>query len=318
MAFVKYRYKTKYNLKGKSLQIPKTNTDHGNPQAHPEKLGDVDAEETLYNEKLRKQLEKSDLYVSFTKAAKKLRYTLNSGGLVFDDTKEQSFAKEIIYRIMEEALAYIVNLQQGIFFAATHHIRALLELYASTEYVLSEAGRKNRFLERFHQFPNLTFYKVFHQHDNAFLKLSEEICKQFFSEFDELKPEIFEAFGKKKPEELLQLPTWLGNAKIATLFEACSKPEIIKSDYTKLCLFTHLSSICRRSNSEVFPTFCKIQEALLITTVRYSAFCYVCIKQNDLLNAAVQDKLDDIFLPLAEPLTKAHADKGFVIPSTSD
>ena len=43
---------------------------------------------------------------------------------------------------MEESLAYLSDLGEGTFFAANHHTRALLELNATVEYVLSEDGKK--------------------------------------------------------------------------------------------------------------------------------------------------------------------------------
>ncbi len=275
---------------------------------------DVDIEDFIYLESLQMELAKSDLYVKYKQAIKTLRHALHKKYIQFENSANQNFAKEVFYRIMEEFLAYLGDLREGTFFAANHHTRSMLELNATVEYVLSKAGKEKKFIERFHLYPHLAFYKVFHQHDDAFLKLSEDICKEFFSDYNELHPEIFDAFGAHSEEKLLKLSTWQGNAKIADLFEMCTDPAIIKADYAKLCLFTHISSLCRRSETDVFPKFCKTTERMLLLTVRYAVFSFVRIKQEGLLDFVTQDKLDGIFLSLADVLTKAHAALGFVIP----
>lgn len=298
--------------------MDRTNTKEGNINscnALPKYLNEEDIEESLYLENLHKQLAKSDLYVEYNQALRRLRHALHNDYLEFDNSAEQNFAKEVIYRIMEESLAYLADLRQGLFFAAKHHIRALLELYAIVEYVFSEAGKEKKFLDRFHLFPHTAFYKVFHQYDDAFLKFTEDICEEFFSEYGELSPEIFDAFGTNSQKKLLKLRTWQGNATIADLFEMCPNPEVIKSDYAKLCLFTHVSSICRRSSLEVFPKFCKNTEIMLLIIVRYAVFSYVRIKQENLLDFVLQDKLDGIFLSLAGVISKSHAALGYTAGS---
>ncbi len=275
----------------------------------------VDIEHSLYLENLQMELSKSDLYVEFKQAIKTLQYAFYKQYIQFEISVNQSFAKEIFYRIMEESLAYLGNLRDGIFFAGKHHTRALLELNASVEYVLSKTGKEKKFIERFHLYSHLAFYKVFHQHDDAFLKLSEDICKEFFADYNELRPEVFDAFGEQSEEKLLKLSCWQGNVKIANLFEMCTHPDMIKADYAKLCLFTHISSLCRRSETEVFPKFCETTERMLLITVRYAVFTYVSIKQEGLLDFVTQDKLDGIFLPLANVLTKSHEALGYKTPS---
>lgn len=274
----------------------------------PLQIDIIDAEEALHMEDLQVQLEKSDLYVEFNKAIKKLRHLLHHNHVQFDGSAEQSFGKEVIYRVMEESLAYLGDLRQGTFFAANHHSRALLEQYAIMEYVFSDDGRKNNFLHRFHTFPRLAFHKVFHQHEDAFLKFSKDVCDDYFADYNDLDEEIFNIFGTSNYEKLLKLRTWRGNTQIANLFEKCPKPDQIKSNYAKLCLFTHVSSICRRSELELFPKFSKSTEVMLLITVMYAVFSYVCIKQEELFDYVVQDKLDDIFLELAEIISKSHKD----------
>lgn len=278
----------------------------------------LETEEASYLKELQSQLVQSDLYLKYTQTARALRYTLHHGQLKFDNSAEQSFAKEVIYRVMEESLAYIASLCQGLFFSTNHNLRALLELYAIIEHILSDAGKKQKFLKRFHLFPSIAFHKVLHQHDDAFLKLSKDICKEFFSEYGELNSEILDVFNVKSQEKLLKLRTWRGNMQISNLFEMCPKPEIIKSDYAKLCLFTHISSVCRRSETEAYPNFCKTKETMLFVATRYAAFGYACIKQHTLLNPVLQDKLDDIFDPLVDALIKAHADRGVLPIPTRD
>jgi len=279
---------------------------------------DVDIENALYLKNLQMELEESDLYVEFRQVIRKLRHAFFKNDIQFENSANQNFAKEVFYRIMEESLAYLGSLRDGTFFAANHHTRALLELNATVEYVLSKPGKEKEFIERFHLFPHLAFYKVFHKHHDALLKLSEDICKEFFFDYNELHSEIFDAFGKNSEEELLKLSCWQGGAKIATLFQMCTHPEIVKADYSKLCLFTHFSSICRRSQLEVFPKFCKTTERMLLITVRYAVFSYVSIKQEGLLDFVTQDKLDGIFLPLSNVLTKSHVALGYVIPTRKD
>ena len=113
----------------------------------PKYLSDEDVEESLYLENLQEQLAKSDLYVEYNQAIRSLRHALHNMRLEFNNSAKQSFAKEVIYRIMEEYLAYLANLRQGTFFAAKHHIRALLEHYAIVEYVFSEATSKIKKVE---------------------------------------------------------------------------------------------------------------------------------------------------------------------------
>jgi hypothetical protein len=276
---------------------------------------DVDMENSLYLEDLQMQLAKSDLYVEYKQAIRKLQYALYKNYIQFGNSAKQNFAKEVFYRIMEESLAYLADLREGTFFAANHHTRALLELNATVEYVLSKAGKEKKFIERFHLFPHVTFYKVFHKCDDALLKLSEDICKEFFSDYNELHPEMFDAFGISSHEKLLKLPSWQGNVKIADLFQMCTHPEIIKSDYAKLCLFTHISSICRRSETEIFPKFCETTERMLLITIRYAIFSYLCIKQEDLLDFVTQDKLDAIFLSLSNVFTQSHEALGYMAAS---
>jgi hypothetical protein len=57
---------------------------------------------------------------------------------------------------------------------------------------------------------------------------------------------------------------------------------------------------------------------MLLLTVRYAVFSFVSIKQEGLLAFVTQDKLDGIFLPLSNVLTKCHAALGFVIPAKKD
>jgi len=124
-------------------------------------LSDVDIENSLYLENLQIQLAKSDLYVEYNQIMRKLRHALHKNYIRFENSAKQNFAKEVIYRIMEESSAYLADLREGTFFAANHHTRTLLELNAIVEYVLSEAGNEKKFIDRFHLFPHVAFYKVF-------------------------------------------------------------------------------------------------------------------------------------------------------------
>lgn len=293
---------------------PEKTTNEINTLRITQPRSDIDIDTALYLENLQMQQAKSNLYVEYKQAIKKLQHVLFKKYIHFENTANQNFAKEVFYRIMEESLAYLGDLREGTFFAANHHTRALLELNATVEYVLSTAGKENKFIERFHLFPHLAFYKVFHNHQDALLKLSEDICKEFLSDYKDLHPEIFNAFGKQSEEKLLKLSCWQGNAKIDHLFQGCTHPHIIKADYAKLCLFTHISSICRRSETEVFPEFCETTERMLLITVRYAIFSYLSIKQENLLDFVTQDKLDGIFLPLSDVFTKAHGALGYVVP----
>lgn len=261
----------------------------------------------------RNQLNQSILYVDFNHVVRKLRQALYKKTIVFSDSIEQRFAKEVIYRIMEESLAYISNINEDLFFASNHHLRALLEMYASIEYTLSDTGRRKRFLERFGLYPTIVFHKVFHQHDDSLIKLSKKLCEKFLFDYSELKPEIFAVFNTPTSQELLELKTWRGNCTIENLFSQCPKPEVIKSDYAKLCLFSHVSSVLRRSETEVFQVFDQSAETMLLCAVRYAVFSYVCIKQQSLLTKTSQDLLDDIFLPFTPTFVKAHKDRGFLL-----
>jgi len=62
---------------------------------------------------LRDQLNQSTLYVDFSHIIRKLRQVLNKKTIVFDDSIGQKFAKEVIYRIMEESLAYMSAKEVG-------------------------------------------------------------------------------------------------------------------------------------------------------------------------------------------------------------
>ena len=296
--------------------MDKTKTD-SRGGLHPGQFSDLGLEEMNYLDSLRTQLNKSDLYLQFSESVKKLRYTLHHNELEFGDSVEQRFGKEVIYRVMEESLAYLANLCQGTFFAGNHNLRALLEQYAVVEYVLSDTGKKKKFLDRFDLFPSAAFHKVFHQYDNEFLVLSEDLCREYLSEYEELPLEIFDAFGVKNKDEVLKLRTWLGNAKISTLFEMCPKPEVIKLDYVRLCLFTHVSSVVRRSSLEVFPGFTRTKETMLLVAVRYAIFSIICLKQHSLFDYILQDKLDSIFLPLTNIIVESHKVRGCEVHAKS-
>ncbi|NGX55456.1 MAG: hypothetical protein KR126chlam2_01091 [Chlamydiae bacterium] len=272
---------------------------------------DPDLEEKAHLDAIAAQLAESALFTQFSRAIKKLRIALHQGLLTFGQSVEERFAKEIIYRLMEESLAYLGNLRNGTFSAGCHNIRALLELYATVEYVMSDTGKKKNFLERFNLYPTVEFHKVFHQYPDAFISLPEELSRKHLSEYENLPPEFVKIFGKNTLEEVLEMKNWRGNCKISNLLDKCPSSKTAKANYDKLSLFTHISSICRRSETVVFPKFDKGTEAMLLIAVRLTVFSYICLKQHDIPESVLQNKLDDIFLPLADVLSDSHE------PSTS-
>jgi hypothetical protein len=222
-------------------------------------------------------------------------------GVDFFDSNGGVFAKEVIHRLLEEASGYIGDLKQGAFFAAKHHARALMELYAVTALVNSEVGKKKRFLERFIRFPEIEFYKIYKKHKDSILDLTEEIREDFFCQYAELKDDLLKIFNKKSKDELLKMETWRGNCNIENLLRMLPNNEVHIKNYDKLCLFTHFSSFTRCSETELFPKFTAGDEQMLAVSIKYAIDSYFFLRNEIFFNKTSIEKLDEVFLPI-EPI----------------
>ncbi len=212
------------------------------------------------------------------------------------------FAKEVIHRLMEESSGYIGDLKQGAFFASNHHTRALMELYATTVLMNSETGKKKRFLERFIRFPEIEFHKIYQKHKDSILDIPDEIPKKYFSEYAELKDDLLEIFDKKTKDDLLKMNNWRGNCNIENLLQILPCSEVHKKNYDKLCLFIHISSFTRSSETELFPTFSSINELMLAVTIKYAIDSYFYLRNEKFFDETSIKKLDEVFSPIAPAL----------------
>lgn len=253
----------------------------------------------LYRMQMEKTLRQNDLFVAFEGLVSKLMVLLANEGVDFFDSNEGVFAKEVIHRLLEEASGYIGDLKQGAFFAAKHHTRALMELYAVTALVDSEIGKKKRFLERFIRFPEIEFYKIYKKHKDSILNLPEEIREEFFYQYGELKDDLLKIFNKKSKDELLEIETWRGNCNIENLLRMLPKNEVHIKNYEKLCLFTHFSSFTRRAETELFPKFTAGDEQMLTVSIKYAMDSYFFLRKEKFFNKTVIKKLDEVFSSIA-------------------
>jgi len=249
-----------------------------------------------------KILRQNDLFVAFEGAVSKLMVLSSKKEISFLSSNEGAFAKEVIHRLLEESSGYIGDLKQGAFFPAKHHIRALLELYATTAIVDSEKGRKKRFLERFIRFPEIEFYKIYQKHKDSILDLPQEILENYLHRYADLKDDLLVIFNKKTKADLLRMKSWRGNCNIENLLSMLQSNEVHIKNYDKLCLFTHFSSFTRCSESELFPTFSAEDEQMLALTFKYAIDSYFNLRNERFFDETAIKKLDDVFSPLAPVL----------------
>lgn len=256
----------------------------------------------LHRMNIEKQLRQSDLFVAFEGAISKLMVLSARKEICFSSSNEGSFAKEVIHRLLEESLGYIGDLKQGAFFAAKHHTRALIELYASTAIIDSENGRKKRFLERFIRFPEIEFHKIYQKHKDSILDLPDEVLEKFFLQYADLQDDLLQIFNKKTKDELLQMKNWRGNCKIENLLDMLPNKEVHIKNYDKLCLFTHISSFTRCSESELFESFSSGDEQMLAVTIKYAIDSYFYLRNERFFDKINIQKLDDVFSAIAPSL----------------
>ncbi len=251
---------------------------------------------------MKKNLKENELFLAFENVIDTLGVLLHKQEIVFLNSPEGIFAKEVIFRLYEESLGYLADFREGAFFASNHHTRALSELFATVVLISSDKNNKKRYLERFIRFPEIEFYKIYHRHEDSVLDLNSEILEKYFKKYAELNDDLLEIFNKKNKDELLTMESWRGNCNIEKLFEKLPDNKVHSKNYGKLCQFVHISSFVRRSETGLFPVFTLNNELMLAITVKYVFDSYVYIRDQRFFDEENIRRLDEVFSPIVAPL----------------
>ena len=139
---------------------------------------------------------------------------------------------------MEELTGYIGDLKEGALLASSHHMRVLIELFATVEAIVIDTknDHKKSYLKRYIRFHEIVYYKIYHQHEGTILELPEEISYKYFKEYAELPDELLSIFNKKRKDQLVQMQTWRGDCSIKDLLEQLPHRKEHLKNYDHLCL----------------------------------------------------------------------------------
>ena len=214
------------------------------------------------------------------------------------------FAKDITYRILEELTGYIGDLKEGALLASSHHMRVLIELFATVEAIVIDTknDHKKSYLKRYIRFHEIVYYKIYHQHEGTILELPEEISYKYFKEYAELPDELLSIFNKKRKDQLVQMQTWRGDCSIKDLLEQLPHRKEHLKNYDHLCLFTHCSPLVKYYKTQLFPEFKSSDENMLPITLRYAVDIFIHLKSVPFSDESTIKRLQDVFLSVAPSL----------------
>lgn len=255
-----------------------------------------------YSMQLNSALCESKLFTACQKLTQDLRLLLNKVDSNFYDNDEGIFSKQIIYRILEELLGCIGCLKEGAFRASRPHMRALLELFATTVLIDNDSknNNKKKYLKRFNRFDEIEYYKIYHKHNDAIVDLPE---KNLLKPFEELHDELLSIFNKKTKEELLKMKSWTGNCKITQLVNQLTHQKVELKNYRILCLFVHCSPLIKYSTTHLFREFNTTEEEMLGRTIAYVLHIFTYLKERKFADECIIKQFSDVFFSVAGTLT---------------
>ncbi len=108
---------------------------------------------------LREILIKSDSYWALQIFTNKLQKLYNDGAIEFL-SYSGSFAKDVIFKILDANLGLLGCLKSGAFYPSYHHLRFIMELYAAIRYCFSNESEKVKRMAKYLFFRELELCKM--------------------------------------------------------------------------------------------------------------------------------------------------------------
>jgi hypothetical protein len=186
--------------------------------------------------------------------ALRFSYALEEKVLDLKSGNEQAFLTAVLVKVTNEMFGEIGALRNGALLASYHHARAALELFASLEHVYCNPSKKQRKLDKFIQYPNVSKYQHFQEWQTCLSegKITHEEflngCKVSENNFQELKSKMldWQRIWKLQESNPSSILNWHHPASIKGLFESSDETKALWETYEMLCHLTHLSPLGER------------------------------------------------------------------------
>lgn len=259
-----------------------------------------------YQVAAEEKLRKNDLFYEYEICSGRALLALQDNKIEFL-SHGGSFFEDAFLKSIDESTGFIGCLKMGSFRASFHHSRALIELYATVSFCLSEEGQSKGMFERYERYVELELCRMARALESGvpcwdFSDSHKRILKE-----THLTPPLdaLKAFGyqtMEKYEENLKVRTsksWMGGI---TLSELLSKLEGIHGrNHEKSCNFTHFSALIKRSKVLQWglPHW---WEQLLMATAKYSLDIYIFLRGAGCFSETSIVTLDEIYLKLGRQL----------------
>lgn len=225
---------------------------------------------------LREILIESDSYWALQIFTNKLQKLYNDGTLEFS-SYNGSFAKDVIFKVLDANLGLLGCLKSGAFYPTFHHLRFIMELYATIRYCFSGESEKVKRMAKYLLFSELELCKMIKRNkEGAGLLLGEEVV-QIYETADENVLKIFNTTY----EQIEIVKKWHQEKSDETLINMLGV-EFTKH-YENFSHHAHFSSLRFRSD---LPTlgFPKHWQEITTLAFHYGLCIIYSIINNDLLN----------------------------------
>lgn len=186
--------------------------------------------------------------------ALRFAHALEENTLDLKQGNEREFLCDILVQATNEMFAMIGCLRNGALLPSYHHTRSVLELYASLEHVYCAPAKRERKLEKFVEYPNVSKYLHSHSWQQQLSK-GEITNDQFIqgcaisqNEFNDLKKRLtkWQRIWKLKDADPDIVKNWHYPATIRGLFESTAMTNDFWTTYEIVSHATHLSPLGRR------------------------------------------------------------------------
>jgi len=176
--------------------------------------------------------------------------------LLIPETRSGAAFRVLAAKACNESIGFIGCLRAGSLWAALHHVRAMLEIFASTHHLVCKASSRETRFERFAAYPDLILYQA-HLRQRALLeagtltKTEYEAARIVSTDTLEKLSAAAKQWAKLySRDDLLKVRYWHAPSSIETLFrELDARPnrEPTFPLYEHICHAIHVSPVGHRT-----------------------------------------------------------------------
>lgn len=224
---------------------------------------------------LRETLIESDSYWALQIFTNKLQKLYNDGTIEFA-SYQGSFAQDVIFKILDANLGLLGCLKSGAFYASFHHLRFIMELYASIRYCFSNESEKLKRMAKYLFFREIELCKMIKRNkEGSGILLSKEITKKY----ENVDDSVLNIFNVTY-EEIETVRKWHQEKSDESLIEMLGTGFV--KHYEDFSHHAHFSSLRFRSD---LPTlgFPKYWQEIPMLAFHYGICIIYSIINNDLV-----------------------------------